>query len=157
MSSGTITGGYLLRGPTVCPDACQPHPSSIKLTLTSKTLHKCARARISTGIGRLHPLEFRWTGGKHCHIPLQGRSTQLALFRVLAGPEGSIAAAGGTCTPPRSCARVDHCSQGRTSVHLTLLHLTNCPFGEGTLWSQTDWVRHTTTGRRWSACQTLRN
>ena len=146
MSSGTTTGKHLLRGPTVCPDG-QPHPSSVKLTPTSRTLHKCARARIRTGIGRLHPLEFRWTGGKPCHIPLQGGGTQLALLQELAGPEGNIAAASGARTPPRSCARVDLCGQGRTLVHLTLLHLTDSPFGEGTLRSQTDWVRRTTTGR----------
>ena len=138
---------HLLRGPTVCPDACQPHLSGVKLTLTSRTLHKCARARIRTGIGRLHPLAFRWTGRKPCHIHLQGGGTQLALFQELAGPEGSIAAAGGARTPLRSCARVYHCDQGRTSVRLTLLHLTYSPFGEGTLRSQTDWVRCMTTGR----------
>ena len=30
------------------------------------------------GFGRLHPLEFRWTGEKPCHIPLHGVGTQLA-------------------------------------------------------------------------------
>ena len=35
-----------------------------------------------------------------CHIPLQSRGTQLALYQELAGPEGIMAAFSGACTTP---------------------------------------------------------
>ena len=35
-----------------------------------------------------------------CHIPLQGRGLQLALYQELAGPQGSIVAVGVACSLP---------------------------------------------------------
>ena len=93
-----------------------------------------------------------------CHTPLPGGGTQLAPCQELAGPEGSIAAAGGARIPPRLCVRVDHCGQDRTSVRLTLLHLIS-------IWRRNSLViligsDNTTTGHtsaRWNDRQTLRD
>ena len=91
-------------------------------------------------MGRLLLLEFWMDGQTAFAIPLEGSSTQLALYQELAGPEGSFAAVDGACTHPQSCAMVDHCGQDRMSVRLILLQLTCSPSGDGTLQSHTDWV-----------------
>ena len=79
MPSSTNAWGYLLKRYHSLPRWWSTHPNSVRLTPSSRmNPAQVCQGQAHMASGRLHSLEFRWTGGKPCHIPLHGGGTQLA-------------------------------------------------------------------------------